>query len=76
MITFENYKEKMPSMAKRAERSPLAAIRLKCLDCVCYSAGEVGKCDIANCSIWPFRFGKRPSTAKRQGKTVSHNKYK
>jgi len=49
--------------------SPLKAIRLKCLDCsstskmvrYCPADGVHSTC----CPLWPFRFGKRPSTARR-----------
>lgn len=39
----------------------MRAIRLKCLDCCCGSASEVRKCHISDCSLHPYRFGKRPS---------------
>lgn len=46
------------------EKSPLKAIRKKCLDC-CGSRGEVRKCEAANsCSLHPFRFGKNPFRKK------------
>ena len=46
------------------EKSPLKAIRKKCLDCA-GSRGEVRKCDSANiCDIHPFRFGKNPFRKK------------
>ena len=49
--------------------SPLKAIRAKCLDCHCGSSNSVKFCpsDGLNCptacSLWPFRFGKRPISA-------------
>ena len=36
------------------------AIRLKCLDCTCYSPNEVQLCEIKDCTLWPFRLGHRP----------------
>ena len=42
---------------------PLKAIRAKCLDCSGESAFEVRRCPIQSCPLWPYRFGKRPTTA-------------
>ena len=48
--------------------TPIKAIRAKCLDCCCNSAHEVRLCTCVNCALWPYRFGKRPSTlAKHEG---------
>lgn len=33
------------------------AIRLKCLDCSGWQAGEIVKCTCYDCSLYPFRFG-------------------
>ena len=40
---------------------PLLAIRKKCLDCCCNQYNEVRDCDIKTCTLWPYRFGKRPT---------------
>jgi hypothetical protein len=48
-----------------AEKNPLKAIRLRCLDCCCGSAGEVRKCISVNCPSWPFRMGVNPFRKKR-----------
>ena len=40
------------------EKSPLKAIRAKCLDCTCGQAGEVKNCQIKTCHLWPYRMGK------------------
>jgi len=61
---------KYPSLVKRSKREPLPAIRLKCLDCMCDSTKEVELCPVKECSLWPFRFGKRPSTARKAGRDV------
>ena len=42
--------------------TPMKAIRAKCLDCCCGSAVEVRKCTIKACSLWPYRFGRRPES--------------
>lgn len=38
---------------------PLKAIRVKCLDCCGGSANEVKLCEIENCPLFPYRFGKK-----------------
>lgn len=51
--------------------TPMRAIRAKCLDCSADQPSEVRLCPIKSCPLWPYRFGKRPSTvekAKRAGK--------
>ena len=45
-------------------KSPIKAIRAKCLDCVCGSEAEVRKCPVVDCSLWPFRFGRNPFHAR------------
>lgn len=47
------------------KKSPLRAIREKCLDCCCGSQREVKICEVRGCALWPFRFGKNPFHAKR-----------
>ncbi|GAG61678.1 unnamed protein product [marine sediment metagenome] len=51
--------------------SPLKAIRANCLDCSGGSQGEVDKCVIPDCPLFPYRFGKRPETAKKRGKEMA-----
>lgn len=46
--------------------NPVKAIRAKCLDCCCGSATEVSLCPCADCSLYPFRFGKNPYRTKRE----------
>lgn len=46
------------------------AIRLHCLSCVCESALEVDICPCPDCVLWPYRYGKRPQTAAKQGYIV------
>ena len=48
---------------------PLKAIRLKCLDCCggsskCVKFCTEGGITSSMCSLWPYRFGMRPATAK------------
>ncbi len=41
-------------------KSPVKAIRAKCLDCCCGSPAEVNRCHLDDCALHPFRFGKNP----------------
>lgn len=40
--------------------TPIKAIRAKCLDCCGGYKNEVKHCPITDCSLYPYRFGKRP----------------
>ena len=42
--------------------TPLKVIRLKCLECSDGQPTEVRLCQVTNCPIWSWRFGKRPQT--------------
>lgn len=44
--------------------TPLKAIRAKCLECSCGQAKEVRLCILKNCSLYPYRMGKRPKDDK------------
>ena len=48
-------------MEEKKVLTPVKAIRAKCLDCCCGSAYEVSKCEIEDCSLFPYRFGKNPN---------------
>ena len=55
----------------RSGGTPMAAIRNKCLDCCCWNWAEVRDCIATDCSLHPYRFGKRPATlAKRAAKKL------
>ena len=41
-------------------KSPIKAIRAKCLDCVGDQPSEVRKCTACGCPLWPFRMGRNP----------------
>jgi len=40
--------------------TPLKAIRLKCLDCTVGQVKEIRECLIKDCTLYPYRMGKRP----------------
>ena len=46
------------------QKSPVKAIREKCLDGMCGSAYEVNLCPCTDCSLYPFRHGKNPYSKK------------
>lgn len=46
--------------------NPVKAIRAKCLDCCCNQVKEVELCEMTDCALHPFRFGKNPYRAKRE----------
>ena len=43
--------------------TPIKAIRAKCLDCCCQQPGEVRKCLVETCALYPYRMGHRPTAA-------------
>jgi hypothetical protein len=63
-VTVETLRAKLPGLAKRAETSPLAAIKLHCLDCGDGTRAEVEICPNPSCPLYPFRHGKRPGGRK------------
>ena len=42
-------------------KTPIKAIRAKCLDCSGDSSHEVRQCPILDCALHPFRQGKNPN---------------
>ena len=45
-------------------KSPIKAIKAKCLDCSADNITEVKECPVETCSLFPFRFGKNPFTKR------------
>ena len=60
----KNCKEAIKKIKSGKSISPMQAIRLKCLDCVCWQSNEVSKCEADDCILWYFRNGK-PNAKKR-----------
>ena len=55
-------------------KTPMKAIRAKCLDCSCNQIVEVRECPIKACPLWPYRMGMHPDTAeKRAQKRAAKN---
>ena len=40
--------------------TPIKAIRAKCVDCCCGNVAEVRRCSATQCTLYPYRMGKRP----------------
>ena len=40
---------------------PLKAIRHKCIECAGGSVKHVRLCHMTDCTLWPYRMGKRPN---------------
>ena len=55
-------------------RTPLQAIRLKCLDCTCQQPKEIRECTITSCPLHPFRFGTNPNLTGKRGRGRSFGK--
>lgn len=47
-------------------KSPLKAIKAKCMDCSGDYINEVRGCPITDCPLYPFRLGKNPFRKKRE----------
>lgn len=43
-----------------AKRTPIKAIRAKCLDCTCGQVAEIRECPIKECPLYEYRMGHRP----------------
>lgn len=49
-----------------APKTPIKAIRAKCLDCSAGKSTEVERCPIKDCPLYPFRKGHNPRIQKRE----------
>ncbi|MEY9629042.1 hypothetical protein ABIA27_004077 [Sinorhizobium fredii] len=56
--------------AGHEQMSPMAAIRLKCLDCSSGQPSEVRACEAVTCALWPFRASVHPYTSARMKETA------
>jgi len=70
------YRANIPSMHNGAyakvyakainDRSLRAAVKAKCLDCMCWQAKEVKNCTVAACPCWEVRpYAKHPKNPNR-----------
>jgi hypothetical protein len=42
-------------------KTPMKAIRAKCLDCTCNQLQDIRECTIKKCPLYPYRMGRRPT---------------
>lgn len=42
-------------------KTPLKAIRAKCIDCCCGQLQDIRECVIKKCPLWAYRMGRRPN---------------
>jgi hypothetical protein len=59
-IKMKDKSGSVDTLKENSQKTPLKAIREKCLDCCGYQCSEVRECHITSCSLWPFRMGKNP----------------
>lgn len=52
-------------------RTPMQAIRAKCLDCSGECRAEVRRCPIAECPLWLFRYGRNPNRSRGTANSTS-----
>ena len=45
---------------KEVNLTPMKAIRLKCLECANFQWSEVRDCNILDCALYVYRFGRNP----------------
>ena len=45
---------------KEQPRSPIKAIRKKCVECMGGDSKAIDECSSVTCTLWPFRYGKNP----------------
>jgi len=64
----------------RSTRTPLKAIRAKCLDCSCHQPREVKECRITSCPLWPYRLGRicriepKPGSSRKERTSLTKEK--
>lgn len=71
----QKYYDRLPKRYQELYRQALAgqrapAIRIKCLDCMCWQSAEVRRCDQTHCPMWPFRMGTRSGGVRTDQTTV------
>ncbi len=45
-------RDRYEKTAALAHQQPMKAIKLKCLDCVCWDYAEAKRCEINTCALW------------------------
>ena len=55
-------------------KTPIKAMRAKCLDCSNGSTKELQLCSVLDCPLYPYCFGKKPTKAIVDTINEFHNK--
>lgn len=58
-----------------AKRTPIKAIRAKCIDCCGNQIYEVKKCTIVECPLYEYRMGHRPKDEDLSTNDISNGEY-
>lgn len=58
----------------RKQRTPMRAIRAKCLDCTNGQVAEVRRCPCIGCPLFVYRFGHRPTEGVSEAIKVEDDK--
>lgn len=56
-----------------AKRTPVKAIRAKCLECCCGNVAEVRTCDLEECPLHEYRMGHRPKENTVDDKSIDES---
>lgn len=48
--------------------TPIKAIRQYCIACSGWNRAEVAKCELDDCTLYPYRMGHRPTTKPKTEK--------
>ena len=64
LTTFPHVSESPPP-ALAAIKTPVRAIRAKCLDCSGDSSHEVKFCPITDCALYAYRMGRSPNRTRK-----------
>jgi len=60
-------------VSKAGGMTPAQSIKAKCYDCAGFNKAQVEGCPFPNCTLYPFRFGRKPSASRRRGKDVGES---
>jgi hypothetical protein len=60
-VKMKDHLDSTNTLKTNSQKTPLKAIREKCLDCCGYQYSEVRECHITDCPLWIYRMGKNPN---------------
>lgn len=55
-------------------KTPIKAIRLKCLECSAYQVKEVRECSVSTCPLYIYRMGHRPKDEEQKADIIENHK--